>query len=193
MFVTRMVERPAASSVRANTGTLAAQSGQAGVSGFSLQHAVHLLGFEFLSHLGAVGLLPGGGIRGETLVAHEGVGMFRQAAHAFARFSAVPVARFSAVGSQLLETMDGQQDVEVFQHVPRIDVQVAGPHLCLSDVAGKGAVGGIAPGGLLLLPLQVKRRLDALVIQPARRCQSELAVCHGTRQWRPGDGELWLA
>jgi hypothetical protein len=32
MFVTRMVDIPAASSVRASTGTLMAQSGQAGVS-----------------------------------------------------------------------------------------------------------------------------------------------------------------
>lgn len=64
-------------------------------SGRDEQDALYPFSLEFLGYLGAVGLSPGDRVRRKALVAHEGIGLFRQVTEA-------------PLGDQLLETVDGQ-------------------------------------------------------------------------------------
>ena len=56
--------------------------------------------------------------------------------------------------------MDGQRYVDVLEDVVVVDVEVAGLHLLLAEVAREHAVGRVAPVRFALLALVVERRLD---------------------------------
>ena len=59
-------------------------------------------------------------------------------------------------------------------------------------MCGQQTVGGIAPGGLLSLPFQVKGWFHVAAVEPGRGDQAEPASGQRAGQRRPGDGQLGL-
>ena len=76
----------------------------------------------------------------------------------------------------LKEAMHGQGDVHVCLDVAGVDVEVGDADLLLAHVAGDGAVGGVAPGGLAPLSAQVEGRLLAFQVDAGGGEQREAAL-----------------